>query len=203
MSSTENVLRFEPLGKIGYVPSIYVKGNVLMPTYPDAESDNWRLWVDYFDLTPLPLSYRRHEPLKDLGPYPVTVQNAYDAYSDVTADVGANARLDSLGNWVSNPDTVDQRYISDVQNGTGPASRSQLPERPEDVGGYPHIDPGTPYSDSDHDGMADAWEKKYGFNPAKALDGPKDADRDGYTNIEEFLNGTDPHKVGTSPDSDK
>jgi hypothetical protein len=46
--------------------------------------------------------------------------------------------------------------------------------------------------DSDHDGMPDAWEQKYGFNPNDPSDASKDANGNGYTNIEEFLNGTDP-----------
>ena len=40
--------------------------------------------------------------------------------------------------------------------------------------------------------MPDPWEQKYGFNPADPSDDSKDADGDGYTNIEEFLNGTNP-----------
>jgi hypothetical protein len=33
---------------------------------------------------------------------------------------------------------------------------------------------------------------KYKLNPQNASDGPADADGDGYTNVEEWLNGTDP-----------
>ena len=51
--------------------------------------------------------------------------------------------------------------------------------------------PGTPYEDSDHDAMPNTWETVHGLNPHDASDGPKDADGDGYTNVEEFLNGTD------------
>jgi hypothetical protein len=35
---------------------------------------------------------------------------------------------------------------------------------PSQVGGYPEYE-GTPYKDSDHDGMPDDWETKYGLNP--------------------------------------
>jgi hypothetical protein len=45
--------------------------------------------------------------------------------------------------------------------------------------------------------MPDAWETAHGLNPADAADGPKDKDGDGYTNIEEFLNETDPNKPDT------
>lgn len=46
--------------------------------------------------------------------------------------------------------------------------------------------------DSDRDGMPDVWEKRYEINPYDAADSSLDKDSDGYTNIEEYLNGTDP-----------
>lgn len=49
----------------------------------------------------------------------------------------------------------------------------------------------SPASDNDGDGMPDSWEIKYGLNPNTA-DGNSDIDNDGYTNIEEYLNGTEP-----------
>jgi len=41
--------------------------------------------------------------------------------------------------------------------------------------------------DTDNDGMPDTWETAHGFNPAVA-DDTGDADNDGYTNLEEYLN---------------
>ena len=40
--------------------------------------------------------------------------------------------------------------------------------------------------------MPDDWEKKYGLNANQADDNSSDKDSDGYTNVEEYLNGTDP-----------
>lgn len=40
--------------------------------------------------------------------------------------------------------------------------------------------------------MPDDWEKKHGLNPNDASDASGDLNGDGYTNIEEFINGTDP-----------
>ena len=37
--------------------------------------------------------------------------------------------------------------------------------------------------------MPDAWEKDRGLNPGDASDGAKDRDGDGYTNVEEYING--------------
>jgi hypothetical protein len=56
-----------------------------------------------------------------------------------------------------------------------------------DVGGFPAIAAGTPYIDTDGDGMPDAWEKARGLDPT-VNDSAGDRDGDGYTNIEEFLN---------------
>ena len=40
--------------------------------------------------------------------------------------------------------------------------------------------------------MPDNWEKKYGFDRNDPSDASRDTDGNGYTNIEEFLNGTNP-----------
>jgi hypothetical protein len=61
------------------------------------------------------------------------------------------------------------------------------------VGGYPEYK-GTPYKDSDSDGIPDDWESKHGLNPKDASDAVKDMNGDGYTNIEKFINGINPDK---------
>jgi hypothetical protein len=40
--------------------------------------------------------------------------------------------------------------------------------------------------------MPDTWERKFGLEPDDPSDGASDADGDGYTNVEECLNGTNP-----------
>jgi hypothetical protein len=60
----------------------------------------------------------------------------------------------------------------------------------QQVGGYPDYK-GTPYKDSDSDGMPDEWEKTKGLNPNDATDAATDKDGNGYTNIEEYLNELD------------
>jgi len=49
-------------------------------------------------------------------------------------------------------------------------------------------------NDTDSDGMPDAWEEKYGFNPYDPTDASQDADDDGITNIQEYQEGTNPLK---------
>jgi pectate lyase len=169
-------------------PSIYINGNIVLPNHPDPNTDNWVLLAYHYLYTPLPESFRRLVPLPQAR-IPVNLQSASVAYDSVLADVGANARLDCVGNWVPNSDLVDLRLLDDVENGTGPL---QPITSPNEVGGYPEIEPGVACIDSDHDGMPDKWEQLHNFKPSDPSDGPNDADRDGFTNIEEYLNGTDP-----------
>lgn len=58
-----------------------------------------------------------------------------------------------------------------------------------DVGGWPSLKSGTPPQDTDHDGMPDSWETANGYNPNDPADRNGDHDGDGYTNLEEYLNG--------------
>ncbi len=57
-----------------------------------------------------------------------------------------------------------------------------------------------PRLDSDRDGMTDAWENKYGLNPLDPADAERDADGDGFTNLEEFTASTDPIDSKSHPD---
>jgi len=61
-------------------------------------------------------------------------------------------------------------------------------------GGYATYKPAKLAPDADKDGMPDWWEKKYGLDPKNALDNAADKDKDGYTNVEEYINDTDPTK---------
>ncbi|MBL7224284.1 MAG: polysaccharide lyase, partial [Candidatus Brocadiae bacterium] len=62
----------------------------------------------------------------------------------------------------------------------------------KDVGGYPELKTAAAPADIDHDGMPDDWEEEHGLNPSDRADGARDKDKDGYTNVEEYLNHTDP-----------
>ena len=49
-----------------------------------------------------------------------------------------------------------------------------------------------PQPDADGDNLPDAWESAHGLNPNDPFDATKDPDNDGYTNLQEYQNGTDP-----------
>ncbi|HEY2951645.1 MAG TPA: immunoglobulin domain-containing protein, partial [Verrucomicrobiae bacterium] len=50
----------------------------------------------------------------------------------------------------------------------------------------------TVLADNDHDGMADDWERLYGFSTNNMADAFTDPDMDGMNNYQEYLAGTDP-----------
>jgi hypothetical protein len=65
------------------------------------------------------------------------------------------------------------------------------------------------FVDADQDGMDDLWEVRVGFDPSDPDDAALDADEDGITNLDEFLNHGDPFAEGglaahyyVSPDGD-
>ena len=55
--------------------------------------------------------------------------------------------------------------------------------------------------DTDRDGMPDVWEKRHGFDPFNPADAQQDADADGFSNLDEFLAGTNPADATRHPDS--
>ncbi len=157
---------------------IYVKGNIT-PDRPRDDMDEADGVVRGGDQG-MVVSTRHDAPQ-------VTTTSAFQAYEDVLAGAGATMGIDELGNFYYRRTSGDTRIVDTVRNGTG-----NIVDDPSDVGGWPTMRSATPPADSDHDGMPDAWENLYGFDPNSASNGPKDADGDGYTNVEEYLNGTIP-----------
>jgi len=95
--------------------------------------------------------------------------------------------LTGAGATLPKRDVVDARVMQQIRDGTGRIIDSQ-----KEVGGWPDLKSESPSADADDDGIPDDWEKRFGFDARSAVDGSQDADADGYTNVEEFLNGTDP-----------
>jgi hypothetical protein len=51
--------------------------------------------------------------------------------------------------------------------------------------------------DDDNDGIPDVWEELFGFNPKNPADASSDPDSDQLTNLEEYLNDTEPKNADT------
>ena len=152
---------------------IHVRGNIGRGRPSDGLPDTNIIWADNWGL---PVQAARY-------PYPlVTTTDAYTARDQVLAKAGA---------VLPARDSVDQRIVNDVTNGTG-----KWINNPVEVGGWPVLASGTAPVDTDHDGMPDTWELAHGLNPANAADGPQDVDNDGYTNLEAYLNSL---TAGTFP----
>jgi pectate lyase len=111
---------------------------------------------------------------------PVKTTSALEAYGSVLSNVGAS---------LPHRDSVDVRVIDEVRRRGGGIIDSQ-----QQVGGWPELNSTVPPPDSDADGMPDIWERRHGLNPHDPGDGSADKDKDGYTNLEEFLNNTNPTK---------
>lgn len=117
----------------------------------------------------IPAGYWLAQPL-DVGA--VAADPASSAYERILAAAGASLVRDA----------VDQKLVEGVRNRTG-----RIIDNEAQDGGWPYLKAGTPPADSDGDGMPDAWERPRGLDPARA-DGAADRDRDGYSNLEEYLN---------------
>lgn len=103
--------------------------------------------------------------------------------------------IDGAGATLPVRDAVDARLAEQVRNGTGTIIDSQV-----EVGGWPEHDAGDPPVDTDRDGMPDKWETTYDLDPNDPSDSNGDIDDDGYTNIEEYLNATNPGNVSAPSD---
>lgn len=113
----------------------------------------------------------------------IPTTSASVARSQVLADAGASRRLGATGAWVAARDAGDARVVADASNGTG-----RILDDYADFPGWPTLSTGTAPLDTDRDGMPDAWEDLQCLD-ATRRDANLDADGDGYTNLEEFLNG--------------
>jgi len=181
----------------------YVNGNI-MEGNEKVTKDNWDGGVQVEEMANAG-KYTADMKVNSPLPMPsVTVLSAEKAYQYV---------LDNAGATLPKRDPVDARVVKQVRTGKieykegVPLPETQFKHRrlPIDsykqgiitdisqVGGYPTY-AGQPYQDSDKDGMPDAYEKKNKLNPNDASDASQVRGKDGYTNIEVYLNSVVPVK---------
>ena len=162
----------------GMLTRLFVADNYLVD-FPEGNKDNWLMIRPPRDTTRDALN-----EIKSSKPFPVVpvrTDAPQMAYQRILEEVGAILPV---------RDAVDARIIKEIKTGGGKIINSQT-----EVGGWPEYRQEQPPADADLDGMPDEWEQKYDLDPADPSNNIKDSDSDGYTNIEEFLNGTDPRKV--------
>ena len=109
----------------------------------------------------------------DTGTAKPQTDSAIDAYDIVLKRAGASRRRDS----------ADVRLVEGVISRT-----NRLIDSQDEVGGWPNLDSEKIPQDTDQDGMPDDWEIRFGLSPKDPTDRNGDQNRDGFTNLEEYLN---------------
>jgi pectate lyase len=143
---------------------VYVRGNV-DGAHRSGESEPDELVVrpgDRLWLAPAPFA-----------PLTVEALDAEAARAFVLANAGATRPA---------RDSLDRRAIDDVINRSG-----RVVNDADEAGGWPRLNSGPVPVDADADGMPGEWELAHGADP-RAFDAWLDADGDGWTNLEDFLN---------------
>lgn len=182
---------------------VYANGNI-MEGNQRVTANNWDGGIQIEEMDG---AGRYTDSIKSNKPFPmakIKTLSAADAYTYVLANVGCSLPA---------RDAVDSRIVQVVKTGkiiykegtTNSTGKEYIKHRlpddsykqgiitdPAQVGGYPEYK-GTPYKDTDKDGMPDAYETKHGLNPRSAADATAVAKNGGgYTNIEVYLNSVVP-----------
>lgn len=155
---------------------MYVEGNVLERT-DDTRLTDWMLIEPTAEGSGRPAKSAFGAP----QPFPAASVTTHESTTIF------RMLLDGAGATLPTRDAADERVIRLMRDGEGAIIDSQ-----EDVGGWPPLNTGSAPQDADRDGMSDAWEARYGLDSNDVADHAGDLDGDGYTNLEEYLNGTNP-----------
>jgi hypothetical protein len=146
----------------------WFSGNAMNGRIPE---NPWSL-VAFSKFSPRDIeTYIQSEPI--LVP-PVRTDDAVTAYERVLAEAGA---------VLPKRDAVDTRVVAEVRNTAG-----RIIDDEADVEGWPELKSAEAPEDTDRDGMPDEWEKRHGLDAEDPADRNHDADADGFTNLEEYLN---------------
>ena len=191
---------------------LYVTGNVVEGN-EQVTNDNWSGGVQLRDLKSNEISQEDAEKnyfpaIHMYEPFTMPV------FPIMTAKESYDFVLENAGATLPKQDIVDQRFIHQVRTGEVYYDKKadsrvyyQCEQRrlPIDtykqgiitdvsqVGGYPEYK-GTPYKNTNGDGIPDAWKKKYGLDINDPTVANGDLNGDGYTNAEKYINGIDPTK---------
>ncbi len=155
-----------------YETSLYAEGNY-MHGYPEVTADNWNGGVHFSEGA----SESKNRAQTPFEFPPITEQTAEEAYHLVLAKAGASLKRDA----------IDNRIVQEISSGTASFGEGGIIDSQSQVGGLPELNSLPAPADSDRDGMPDAWERANKLDPSNPADGNWDQDKDGYTNLEEYL----------------
>lgn len=157
------IVQAEPTKRM-HITGNYVAG------FPEITADNWNGGVDPLN-GGLPVRYDTPFPV----PNPLPDQSAEDACREIVAHAGAS---------FPSRDDADNRAIRNLLDSTG-----NILMRQDDAGGFPRLHSLPAPADTDQDGMPDDYENGMGLNPGDETDRNGDLNGNGYTNLEDYING--------------
>lgn len=161
--------------------------NNFVEGFPEISLNNWNGGVQgkYSDI----------KKIKSFRPFnfvPIQMDTPEEAFNKV---------LEYAGVILPSKDTVDKRIVYEVKNGTATYGSNWYAEEHNinskvlngiidsqiEVGGFPVLNSAEPLLDSDHDGIPDTVELKYGLNPNDYSDRNK-ISAGGYSYVEKYIN---------------
>lgn len=184
----------------------YVDGNY-NPDHEDVTNDNWTYGI-YNQVEVGKVDGTYTEVTKDTMRLDLPLETDY--ITTHTAEVAYEKVLAYVGNSLYR-DAIDERIISDTRNreatiqvknnAPGFINSPDVDLKPENAAADWSPFPELPYddsrgdiTDSDGDGMPNAWENANGLNPNDAEDGKAvTLSEEGYTNLEVYLNSLVAH----------
>lgn len=167
----------------------YVEGNTVEGNAA-VTADNWAGGVQPSGGNKDLEHVRMYKPWPAMA---ISEESPAEAYSSVLAGAGAT---------LPKRDAADSRIVADARSGKAtfegkgykatkrmkdPSQPSGIIDSPNDVGGWPELKSLPAPTDTDHDGMPDAWESANGLNPSDPADRNR-LNAEGYTMLEVYLN---------------
>ena len=151
---------------------------------PQDKNDDFDGFGCDFTGDTVPLAFRLSSPFDTTGRVPLPLPATSDAVRDSIIDfAGASRSLTCQGIWQPNRDVEDTRLHDEFNDSTGSINIDT------DTLTAPTLATGPACTDTDGDGMPDAFESLCGAD-ATSLSISGDISGDGYLNMEEYVNGT-------------
>ncbi len=163
----------------------YFSGNIMEGDTEGLNENNW-LGVDVSRVGGTVDDLRETEEFEVAD---VTTHSAQEALELV---------LENAGAILPERDEVDSRIVAEIR-GEVAVTGNGIIDSPSEVGGWPEMESLPAPTDTDKDGMPDAYETENGLDPEDPEDG-KIITESGYSNLEIYLNSITESQHGTEPE---